>query len=115
MIDIRVVPDGGEPWDVKVTARDVLKWERLGGDRSISALDDDIKMRDMYELAHLASQRTDKFTGSLEAFEDSCDLSFGDVDEGDFIQSAPSTDPASPSQSLPESPRRNGRTKASRQ
>jgi hypothetical protein len=114
VIDIRVVPDGGEPWDVKVTARDVLKWERLGGDRSISALDEDIKMRDMYELAHLASQRIGKFTGSLTAFEDSCDLSFEGVDEGDFIQPEASTDPASPSQSLPESPRRNGQKRASK-
>lgn len=112
MISIRVVPDNGDSYEVTVTARDILKWERMGGGRSVGLLEAGVKLSHIYELAHIASQRTKQFTGSLEAFEETCDLTFQEVEDGeDFTQRAPSTEPASNSQSSQVSPRRNGQTK----
>lgn len=115
MIDIRVIPDSGEPWDVKITARDILKWERLGQGRSVAQLEAGAKLIYIYELAHLASQRVNKFSGSLELFEETCELSFqGADDDEDFTQKAASITPVSPSPSPQESHRRNGQTRGRR-
>jgi len=116
MIDVRVTPDDGEPWDVNITARDILKWERMGQGRSVAQLESGAKLIYIYELAHIASRRTKSFTGSLELFEETCEISFRGVDDDgeDFTQKAASIAPVSHSQSQPESLRKNGQTRGRR-
>lgn len=83
MIEFHVSPDGGEPYEVTATSRDVYIWEKLGKGRTLAQLKDNLQMADMYQLAHLASKRQQLFTGSLEEFTDTVDLDFEEEeDEG---------------------------------
>jgi hypothetical protein len=74
MIEVEVSPDGAEPFRVKANARDVLRWEGRGKGRSISSLEADAKLQDIYEIAHIAAQRQGLFPGTLAEFRDSCDI-----------------------------------------
>lgn len=83
MITFTVAPESGDPYEVTATSRDVYVWEKTSKGRSMSQLRADVRIEDLYRLAHLASKRLQLFTGSLEEFTESCDLEFEeDQDEG---------------------------------
>ena len=92
MIDFTIHPDGGEPYEVKATARDVLMWEKGGRDRSVLKLLTDLHMSWLYQVAHISSKRTQQFTGTLDEFEKTCELAFEAEEPPDPTRSAPSTE-----------------------
>ena len=81
MFDFIVTPDNGEPFNVTATGRDVMAWERKGKDRSLHRLTRDMRMTDLYSLAHTAAQRQGLFSGDLRDFEESVELDVADEDE----------------------------------
>jgi hypothetical protein len=116
MITLLVTPDGGDPYKVTATSRDVLMWEKTTkGEKSFVDLINEPNLTDLYRVAHLACFRQGLFTGNYQAFEDSCEVTgTGDMEdeEPDPTQSAASADDSSSSPSEPASPRPSGRTKA---
>lgn len=78
-----VHPDGGEPYEVVATSRDLSAWERIpGGGRVTGNVGDELKMSHLDEIAHLAARRQGRFSGSLNEFREQCDLDFkGQGDE----------------------------------
>ena len=81
MIDFKVRKPDGDTYDVKATARDVLLWEKGKAGRAFSRLANGASMVDMYALAHVASRRQGLFPGTLQEFEDNCELEFDTEDE----------------------------------
>lgn len=81
MIDFTVKPDGAEDFEVKAGTRDVLMWEKTSKGRSFSHLMNDLKMQDMYKLAHIAASRQGKYAGTLSDFESQCELKFEETEE----------------------------------
>ena len=90
MIDFKVQRDGGDEFEVKATTRDVLLWEKAKpGKRAFSNFAGGASMVDMYSLAHTAARRQGLFDGSLQEFEESCELVFEDPEgEADPTQPA---------------------------
>jgi hypothetical protein len=97
MFDFTITPDGKEPYYLTATSRDVLMWEKAGKNRSFTALLTNRNFTDLYSLAHIASRRQGMFVGTLDEFEEQCDLKGGRDDkkeegEPDPTQSAPSAE-----------------------
>jgi hypothetical protein len=89
VIDFKIVPDGGEPYEVTATTRDILNWEKVTKGASLKQLMEELHAADLYKVAHFASKRTQLFTGTLQEFEATCDLEFElDTEELDPTQSA---------------------------
>jgi hypothetical protein len=92
-----VTPDDGEKYELKVTSRDALMWERSGRDNP-SILDylQRPSMSEAYRLGHIVAKRTQQFMGTLKEFEQSNDLVIGmgidTDDEPDPTESAASAD-----------------------
>lgn len=60
MFTIKVRPDGGEPFEVETTSRDIVRWEAGGNrqnPRSMSRLSEDMRMTDVTDLAWYAADR----------------------------------------------------------
>jgi hypothetical protein len=116
MMTFKVIPDGGEPYQVTAHSRDVLVWEKSGKGRTFSQLADHLSMTDMYGLAFVAARRQGMFSGTLQDFEQSADMMPVDVDEDDEdpdpTHAAPSAAPSSNSQSPPASRPPSGRKRA---
>lgn len=94
---IKITPDDGEPYELKVTARDALLWERTGKDNpSILAYLSYPSMIEAYRLAHIVAKREQRFDGSLKEFEASHELALVTMmsadEEPDPTQSAASAD-----------------------
>lgn len=82
MFNITVTPDNGNPYEVSVSQRDVLKWEKADSSRSISrAQEEGLRLADLYELAYHASVRTNNFKGTQAKFENEHELEFEEADE----------------------------------
>ena len=81
MFDFKVTPDNGEPFEVTATGRDVMAWERKGKDRSVARLTKDMRMTDLFALAHTAAVRQGLYTGDLRDFEESVEVDVADNDE----------------------------------
>jgi len=88
MIDLRVMPDAGEPYDLTVTTRDIAKWERTVKGASMAGLVQNMRADDLYKVGHNAATRTGKFTGTVQEFTDSCDLDVIGDSEADPTPSA---------------------------
>lgn len=114
MITLKVTPDTGEPYTVTATSRDVLMWEKTTqGNKSFFGLVKDPTMVDLYKVAHIASRRQGLFNGSLQEFENSCEVEGETEDEEpDPTQSAHSADDSSSSQYEPVSAPPRGPRKA---
>jgi hypothetical protein len=107
MIDFTVTPDGGTPFEVKATSRDIYMWEKTDKThrRNMRMLLTEMPMAELYPLAHIAARRKGLYTSDFEEFERTCDLSFAlEEDEPDPTQPAVSAGPSSSSPSVPESP-----------
>lgn len=99
-----ITPDDGEPFELKVTSRDALIWERTSKTKpaSILAYLSYPSMTEAYRLAHIVAKREGRFDGSLSDFEQAhlikidTTLEFGPGDgqdpEPDPTQSAASAD-----------------------
>lgn len=75
MFKFTVKPDGGKEYEVVGTARDVMQWEKEGSGRALAHLQQ-VRMTDLYALAHVASRRQGLFKGTLSEFESSVDIEF---------------------------------------
>lgn len=57
MFELKIVPDGGEPFSVTTTSRDIAAWERGGKNRSMGRLADDLRITDITDMAWYAADR----------------------------------------------------------
>lgn len=79
MFLFKVLVDNGEPFEVTATSRDVLIWEKTTGKgRSMAQLEKNGGMSDLYALCHVAARRRGLYTGSLQEFQQTCDLDMQD-------------------------------------
>jgi hypothetical protein len=106
MMTFKVIPDGGEPYQVTAHSRDVLVWEKSGKGRTFSQLADHLSMTDMYGLAYTAARRQGMSTGTLQDFEQSVDMMPVDVDgeDDEDPDPTPAAPSAAPSSNLPSPP-----------
>lgn len=74
MFTVTVKPEGGEPFDIEVTTRDALKWERARKGRSIDQFTKAPRVEDLYSLAFVAVQRDGRYQGDIRQFEEECDI-----------------------------------------
>lgn len=74
MFTFKVVPDSGEPFELKAGTRDVLTWEKTTKGKSYGQLVSEPNLVDYYKLAHIAAWRQQLFTGTLKEFEESHDI-----------------------------------------
>lgn len=84
----RVEPDGGEPFEVVARSRDIRHWEKITRGASITKISESPSMGDFYSLAYATAQRQGRFTGTLDDFENTCDL--------DLIAAVGEPDPSLP-------------------
>lgn len=92
MFTFTVKPDGGEPYELTTTSRDVLHWEKVNKGKSLRQLGSEPSMTDFYALAHVTATRRQLFTGTLQEFEASVDIDLptGEEDEeADPTQTVP--------------------------
>ena len=89
LLRVRVLPDGGEPFEVEVTSRDMLRWEMGGRDRSYVRLMEQQDIEPMYELAWIAADRMGLYRGSLAAFQSTCDITGAESDQEDAAAADP--------------------------
>jgi hypothetical protein len=97
MMDFTVTPDGGDPYEVKATSRDVLVWERTNRAKKVfSTLMEQLSMVDLYHLCWIACRRLGLFSGDLATFEQTCEVNPDTEEEQegpDPTQPVPSTEP----------------------
>ena len=74
MFKVTVKPDGAAPFDVTVTTRDALRWERAKKGRSLAQFGENPRVEDLYSLTFVAVMRDGQFTGDIREFEEQCDL-----------------------------------------
>jgi hypothetical protein len=122
MIVVKVTPDDGEAYELTIAARDVLVWEKTSkGNPSFLDFLEDMNLRDLYKMAHIAAWRQQLFAGTLDEFEKTCDVNAemdhsaeGEGGEGeDPTESGVSPDDSSNSQSERASARPRGQKRAS--
>lgn len=68
MFKFLVSPDEGEAYELQSDSRDVQVWEKTNRGASLGALQRDLKMTDLYKIAHLAAQRNNLDVGKLDEF-----------------------------------------------
>lgn len=83
MYNFKVKPDNGKEFTATATTRDVILWEKSTKGASLTKLQLEQKMTDLYHIAYLASKRLGLYDGTLADFEAQCDLDFEDDDEDD--------------------------------
>lgn len=83
MFLVTVTPDEGEPYELKVSSRDVARWEKAAPGRSLKRLEESTSMADMYDLSHVSAKRSGHFGGTAAEFLDSVDLANFRPDEPD--------------------------------
>jgi hypothetical protein len=95
VFNVRVRPDGGEPFEVETTSRDIVRWEAGGNrqtPRSMSRLSDELRMTDVTDLAWYAASRQGLTTLDLRQWREQVDIDItskpGDDDEDDDDDSA---------------------------
>ncbi|MGH3986923.1 MAG: hypothetical protein ACRDTZ_06350 [Pseudonocardiaceae bacterium] len=74
MFTFRIIPDDGESYDLTVTSRDVVKWEKIDHTHTISRLEASPSITDLYSVTHVAAKRKGLFRGVLAEWETSVDL-----------------------------------------
>jgi hypothetical protein len=100
VFNIRVIPDGGEPFEVETTSRDIVAWEAGGNrqnPRSMSKLSDDLRMTDVTDLAWFAARRKSLTDLDLRQWREQVDIDItsrpGD-DEDDDVDAGVGPTPA---------------------
>lgn len=97
MFTFRVTPDSGQPYDLEVTSRDIVFWEKIDRAHTVTRLENDPRMSDIYSVTHVAAKRKGLFSGLLAEWETSVDLA--------PAEEPPNSDPTQPGQ-WPGSPLR---------
>lgn len=88
MYEFRVIPDHADPFDLTVSSRDVLLWERTGKGKYAAKLAETGSYSDFYSIAYIAARRQGLWEGTREEFEQQCDIELSDDEED-----APAVDP----------------------
>lgn len=88
MLNLKIVPDNSDPYDLTVTTRDIAKWERTTKGASFAGLQSDMHVKDVYAVAFHAATRRGLFAGSLKEFEESVDFDILGEEEADPTRSA---------------------------
>ena len=85
MFTYRITPDGGEPFNVRATSRDIARWERTTHGASFAKLTGDRHVTDLYAVAFHAAVRQGLMPAgwTLKQFEESADLDLVAVDDED--------------------------------
>jgi hypothetical protein len=68
MFTFTVEPDNGDPYEVTAKSRDLVRWEKLGGGRSLGKFEHNASMAWITEIAHVASVRQGLYSGSRDSF-----------------------------------------------
>jgi hypothetical protein len=68
-------------------SRDIAQWEKRNKG-SLKSLNENMKMTDIYVVAHLSAVRQGLYTGTEQEFQDGCDIDILDDDEVDPTKSA---------------------------
>jgi hypothetical protein len=89
VIDLRVIPDDGEPYQVTARGRQILVWEQISRNNTLLRLNEAPTMPDLYFLAHLVAVKDGKFTGTLEEFKSSVDIEPIPANEDDEVPTRP--------------------------
>lgn len=86
-----ISPDGGKPFEVVATSRDLARWESMGKGRSVANFQTTgASVQDLYQIAWIAMERRHE-AGELElpdgvtdwrSLRDLCDFTTEDEDEG---------------------------------
>jgi hypothetical protein len=74
MFTFKVTPDSGEPYELTVASRDVVMWEKIDRKHTISRLETEPSMTDLYSVTCVAAKRQGLFRGVLAEWETSVDL-----------------------------------------
>jgi hypothetical protein len=74
MFKFKVRSDDGETLEFPAGTRDIAMWEKTTPGASMAKLLSDLKVTDMYKIAHLAARRQQLYTGSLAEFENTFDI-----------------------------------------
>lgn len=82
MFAVTLIDDDGKRVEVSISTRDILKYERAGGDLSKITKESPLveQLSETYKLAHMAAVRTRLFSDSLAKFEETYDLELEDDD-----------------------------------
>lgn len=86
MFRVKVMPDGGDPFVVTVTTRDISKWEKVTKGATFAGFQEQQKISDLYKMVYYACLRQEIDTGThrtLVEFESSADLDVLGDDEED--------------------------------
>jgi hypothetical protein len=75
----------GEKFELTVTARDILMWERTTKGASLAGFQDNARMTDMYAMAFFAAKRAGVLESGtlLKTFETDYDVDFNHDDVAD--------------------------------
>jgi hypothetical protein len=98
MLRMRAHPDGGEPYIIAATARDVLIWERTGKGKVFQELVRSQAMVDLYRIAHISATRQGLYSDDLRSFELTVDLENLDAEDDDDEQGEGGADPTQSAQ-----------------
>lgn len=90
MFLFKLTPDGQDTFEVRATTRDVLVWEKSAKGRSLTALMNDLRVTDLYEIAYVSAKRQGLWDSNRADFEDRIDLDFEEEkDAADPTNAAP--------------------------
>lgn len=94
MFTFKISPDGGTPYEVVATSRDIARWEKLTKGATMKRLETEYRIIDLYAVAYHAAVRHEQYQGTLAEFQDSADLELldGDDDESDPTRPAVQSD-----------------------
>lgn len=89
MFTFNITPDGGTPFTVTATSRDIAQWEKTTKDASLHQLQEKMRMTDLYKICWIAARRQlpDYVPTVLADFETGFDL---EMDEDEPADPSPS-------------------------
>lgn len=91
MLNLRIIPDVGEAFNVVATSRDIAKWEKTTKGATFASFQSEQRLTDLYKIAFYAAKRHGLWDGTLAELEDGADLDIlddEDEDEPDPTRSA---------------------------
>lgn len=83
MFTFTVKPDGGEPFEVEATSRDIVRWEGMNRKNSVGSLTEDMRMTDLTDLAWVAADRRGLTDLDVREFRAGVDIDFEKTDADD--------------------------------
>lgn len=70
MINFKVMPDDGEPFEITANSRDIYVWERTHRGKTLGSVIENQPIADLYEIAHQAMRNQRGYAGTLQEFID---------------------------------------------